>query len=93
MYPQVEEAVEAYGDRVRLVFRQFPLRMHPHAFRAARASEVAAAQGKFWCFADHMLRNQKALDDASLRLYVVQCGLNAERFSRALEGAACRPDI
>jgi len=85
MYLQLEEAVEAYGDRLRLVFRQFPLRMHPRAFRAARASEAAAAQGKFWCFADHLFRNQKSLDDASLRRYAVQCGLDAERFSRALE--------
>jgi protein-disulfide isomerase len=85
LYPQLDEALEVYGDRVRLVFRQFPLRMHPHAFRAARASEAAASQGKFWCFADRLFRNQKSLDDASLKLHALQCGLDAERFARGLD--------
>ena len=84
MYPQLEEALETYGDRARVVFRQFPLAMHPHARRAAEASMAARAQGRFWELADRLFRNQKALDDASLRKYAVECGLDAERFGRAI---------
>jgi protein-disulfide isomerase len=48
-YPIVKEVQRRLGDRLRLVFRNFPLtNAHPHAAHAAEAAEAAAAQGKFW---------------------------------------------
>ncbi len=47
--PVVHELTEAYGDRVQFVYRHFPLKtLHPNAVAAARASEAAHLQGKFW---------------------------------------------
>ncbi len=37
-----------YGDQIRVIFREFPLAMHAHAFTAATAAEAAGLQGKFW---------------------------------------------
>lgn len=37
-----------YADKVRVIFREFPLAMHAHAFTAARAAEAAGLQGRFW---------------------------------------------
>lgn len=37
-----------YGDRIRVIFREFPLAMHAHAYTAATAAEAAGMQGKFW---------------------------------------------
>jgi protein-disulfide isomerase len=48
-YPAVRLLLEAFGDRMRFVFRHFPdAEAHPHAEMAAEAAEAAAAQGKFW---------------------------------------------
>jgi 2-hydroxychromene-2-carboxylate isomerase len=47
----------AYGTRVRVVFRQFPLGMHAHAMTAARAAEAAGLQGRFWEMHDLLFQN------------------------------------
>ncbi len=51
-----------YGDRVRFVYRDFPLTsMHDYALKAAEASECAHEQGKFWEYYDLLFKNQTAL--------------------------------
>jgi len=47
----------AYGNRVRVVFRQFPLDMHTYALTAARAAEAAGLQGRFWEMHDLLYQN------------------------------------
>lgn len=47
----------AYGTRVRVVFRQFPLGMHAHALTAACAAEAAGLQGRFWEMHDLLFQN------------------------------------
>ena len=46
-----------YADSVRIVFREFPLAMHPHAMTAARAAEAAGLQGRFWQMHDLLFQN------------------------------------
>ena len=46
-----------YGDRVRVVFRHFPLAMHAHAMTAATAAEAAGLQGRFWEMHDMLFQN------------------------------------
>src|SRR4029077_10293626 len=79
MKPMVEEALRPHGDRVRLGFRQFPLRMHPHARLAAEASLAANAQGKFWPYYDALYANQKSLEEAALVEMARQLGLDDQR--------------
>lgn len=88
MYPQTEAVLKSYAGRVRLVFRHFPLPMHPYAFRAATASVAAGVQGKFWPYAGRLFGNQKALGDPSLRAYAAESGLSAGRFDRDLDSEA-----
>ncbi|MDX6422977.1 MAG: hypothetical protein QOI67_448, partial [Gaiellaceae bacterium] len=48
-YPIVKDLQARMGDRLRFVFRNFPISTsHPHAERAAEAAEAAGAQGSFW---------------------------------------------
>ena len=79
-HPMVAEVLRIHGERVRLVFRQFPLNRHPHARRAAEAALVANAQGKFWPYADALFANQRMLDEASFRDRARRLGLDAKRF-------------
>jgi protein-disulfide isomerase len=58
-YPLLKQLEEEYGDRVQFVYRHFPLkRVHPFAELAARASEAAGSQGKFWEMHDLIFKNQ-----------------------------------
>src|SRR6266513_2077658 len=47
-----------YDSRLRVVFRNFPLKMHEHAREAALAAEAAGLQGRFWEMHDVLYREQ-----------------------------------
>jgi protein-disulfide isomerase len=84
-YPIIKEVQARMGERLRFVFRNFPITTsHPHAEQAAEAAEAAAAQGKFWPMHDLLYENQKRLRDEDLRAYGEQLGLEVERFHREL---------
>jgi len=85
MYPVIEDAIKTYGNRVRLVVRNFPLSMHPNARKAAEAASAANAQGKFFEYIAVLFRNQTALDNASLKKYASDLGLDRARFDAALD--------
>ncbi len=59
-----------YGTSVRLVFRQFPLAMHPHAMNAARAAEAAGLQGRFWEMHDMIYENAPTWSQESPRPFI-----------------------
>ncbi|HEX8131096.1 MAG TPA: thioredoxin domain-containing protein [Pyrinomonadaceae bacterium] len=83
--PVLEKLVAEYGDRVRLVVRDFPLQMHEFAAKAAEAAEAARAQGKYWEYAGVLFANQKALGVDKLKEYATQVGLDRQKFDAALD--------
>jgi protein-disulfide isomerase len=73
------------GDKLRFVFRHFPMaHVHPYALRAAEAAETAASQGKFWEMHDYLFKHQDALDERSLARYARKLGLDMENFNREM---------
>src|ERR687887_1604477 len=85
-YGIVKELQRRLGDRLRFVFRNFPLtNSHPHAEHAAEAAEAAAAQGKFWEMHDYLYEHQRALDDPHLLQAAEQVGLDVARFRQEME--------
>jgi protein-disulfide isomerase len=76
-YPIVKELIREFGnDKIRFVFRNFPLNeIHPHAQHAAEAAEASAAQDRFWQMHDYLFEHQKALDDGYLLEYAQKVGL------------------
>jgi protein-disulfide isomerase len=75
-----------YGDRVRFVFRDFPLTgSHQYALKAAEAAGCANEQGAYWKYHDLLYNNQSALDDASLKNYAASLGLDTATFNQCLD--------
>jgi protein-disulfide isomerase len=83
--PTLEQVKEKYGDQVRIVFRQYPLDMHPNAAKAAEASLCAQDQGKFWEMHDAMFADQKKLAVADLKATAGTLGLDAAAFGSCLD--------
>jgi protein-disulfide isomerase len=84
-YPIIKEVQERMGERLRFVFRNFPISTsHPHAEQAAEAAEAAATQGRFWQMHDLLYENQQRLGDEDLRAYAEQLGLELESFVQEL---------
>jgi protein-disulfide isomerase len=84
-YRSVQQIEQQLGDRLRFVFRHFPLReIHPHAQIAAEAAEEAAAQDRFWEMHDLLFARQHALAREDLISYANDLGLDAEQLKSAL---------
>jgi protein-disulfide isomerase len=83
-----------YGDRVRFVYRDFPLTsLHQYAVKAAEASECADDQGAYWKYHDLLFQNQSALDDASLKNYAASLGLDTAAFNQCLDSDSNMSEI
>src|ERR687898_1300701 len=85
LHPVLEELRERAGERVRFVFRHFPLdSVHPRARRAALAAEAAASQGRFWEMHDLLYENQDELGEDALTRHATELGLDLRRFEEDL---------
>ena len=83
-YPVVKALEETYGDRLRVVFRSYPLAAHGGAQAAAEAAEFAADHGAFWAFHDALFAREGALDEASLVGTARALGLDGDALAVAL---------
>jgi protein-disulfide isomerase len=84
-YPIIKEVQSRMGERLRFVFRNFPITTsHAHAEHAAEAAEAAAAQGSFWQMHDLLFENQRRLSDEDLRAYAEKLGLDVGMFDEDL---------
>ena len=93
-YPVIKEVQSRMGERLRFVFRNFPITTsHPHAEQAAEAAEAAATRGRFWEMHDLLYENQTRLRDPDLRAYAERLGLDVERFDRELAEHVHRPRV
>ena len=80
-HPTVAKVLSAYGDKVRFVYRHFPLPNHPNARQAAEAAACAADQGRFWPYHDRLFDNQSKLTDADLKQHASAIELDAAKFN------------
>ena len=88
--PGLRRVMKDYGDRVRFIFRNYPLQMHKYAFQASRAAEAAGVQGKFWEMHDMLYDNQKEWSDSmeprvQFDSYATRLGLDVQRFKADME--------
>jgi protein-disulfide isomerase/Skp family chaperone for outer membrane proteins len=86
LFPTLNKIEQNYKDKIRLVYRQFPLNnIHPNAQKAAEASLCAEDQSKFWQLHDAMFIDQKNLTVENLKAKAASLSLNAATFSSCLD--------
>ncbi|MDX9892827.1 MAG: DsbA family protein [Patescibacteria group bacterium] len=86
-YATINQLAADYGDKIRVVFRHFPLSsIHPNAQKAAEAAECAGEQGKFWEMHDQLFE-AASLDIASLKTMAGQLGLSQSQFDSCLDSS------
>jgi protein-disulfide isomerase len=83
--PTLKTLLRDYPDKVRLVYRDFPLpQLHREAKKAAEAARCAGEQGKFWEYHDLLYANPARQREPDLRRYADQLGLEESRFTDCL---------
>lgn len=96
--PILSELSRQFPNELRIVYKHFPLRaIHPGAEPAARASEAASIQGKFWEMHDILFENIDAWGRTPSKnlfeKYAVEIGLDADQFRRDFDSAAVRDKV
>ena len=92
----VNDVMKEYGDRVKLVWRDKPLPMHPEAGIAAEAAREAFDQkgnAGFWVMHDSLFGNREHLKRDDLDSYATKEGLDMKRWNKALDGFTHKSDI
>ena len=91
-YQTVENQVlKEYGDKVRLVYKNFPLPMHPWAEPAAVASECAFEQKPqaFWKLYGYYFQNQRDITPQNIKDKSVEAlkddGIDTAKFTDCLD--------
>ncbi len=83
--PMIKKIVEESNGKVKLIFKQYPLPMHPKAREAAKATIAAHKQGKFWEMHDLLFEKQDELQTANLDDYAKKIGLDMKRFKTDMQ--------
>lgn len=80
--PLLQQVLEENPGKVKLVFMNFPLKMHKMARPAAAAALAADRQGKFWEYHDKLFENMRALSDAKFQEIAQELELDMEEFGK-----------
>jgi len=87
--PTIDQILENYGDKVKIVWKDNPLSFHKNARGAALAACAANKQGKFWEMHKTLFENQRALTKDALVGYAKELGLDMGKFETDFNGTVC----
>jgi protein-disulfide isomerase len=77
--------LENNAGKVKLVFKNYPLRRHKYAMKAAMAALAANKYGKFWQFHDQLFKEQNKLSDQRIKEIEGNLGLNNKEFEKEMK--------
>jgi len=80
--PLLNQVLEKYQGKVKLVFKNFPLSTHQFARKAASAALAAGKQGKFWELHDRLFQNYNRLNDQVVQKQAKELGLDMQKFEK-----------
>lgn len=82
--PELLKLKAEFGDRISVVYKDYPLPMHAHAQKAAEAARCAGAQDKFWQYHDRLFAGAQ-IDVPQLKQLATDMGLDSTKFNTCLE--------
>jgi len=92
--PTLAQVVERYGDRVKVVYRDFPIdQLHPQARKAHEAARCANDQGKFWAYHDVLYAKLPKAGAEELIAYAQETGLDLPQFEQCIARRTHRDDV
>jgi protein-disulfide isomerase len=80
--PVLEQVLENNPDDVKIVFKNYPLRSHKFAMKAAIAALAAGTEGKFWEFHDELYKNYNKLSYQKIREIALGLGFDQAEFEK-----------
>jgi protein-disulfide isomerase len=78
----LEQVLEKNPKTVKIVFKNFPIRSHKFARKAAVAALAADRQGKFWEFHDELFNNYNRLNEEKVQEIAAKLKLNKAQFEK-----------
>lgn len=93
LVPFIDEVLAKNPTTVRVVFKQFPLRMHNFAQAAALASLAAREQGTFWPMHDKLFASFNQLSEEKIRSIAQEIGLDMTRFDKDRASQKLRDEV
>jgi protein-disulfide isomerase len=82
--PVMKELNQKYPDKIKFVYKHFPLSFHSNAKAAAAASIAAQNQGKFWEFRYALAPHSRELSDSTYIAIATEIGLDIEKFKKEM---------
>jgi protein-disulfide isomerase len=91
--PTLQAIRERYGEKVRVVYRDYPLDFHKEAQKAAEAAQCAGEQDRFWDYHDRLFANQQALRVDQLKAHALNLGLDGDAFAACLDSGKFASEV
>jgi protein-disulfide isomerase len=99
VHPMTQELTKIYGNRIKFVYRNFPLQqIHRYAYDAAVAAEAASLQGKFWEMQNQLFQNQREWSSAAdapklFEGYAQKIGLDIPKYQNDILGLGAKSRV
>ena len=100
-HPKMKEITGLYGNRIKFIYRNFPLtQMHKNAYESAVAAEAAGMQGsdKFWAMQKQLFENQQTWANSNearkiFEEYALKISLDLAKFQNDVVGLPAKTRV
>lgn len=85
--------LQQYPEKIKIVYKSFPLANHRYAWKAATQAMAAHQKGKFWEFYDRLFEHYKTLDDNKIMEIRKALGFDTPEFEAIMDSPQVRSQV